>query len=180
MNRIVSRPPRPNSGEPDKSRTRAEKGGETPPLQNFSFLPAPQNWGGGAFLLVALLCAGCAPKQPPPPAPPLTAASNATPAAASKQITLDWTPKQPRSLDPIQFTVHLFGAEGQPQSAGKVSLSIAMPTMDMGKNVVPLKATAPGVYVGTGRFSMAGDWWATVTVGTGGVVKTVVIPISVK
>lgn len=128
------------------------------------------------FLPAVLLCAGCAPKQTPPPAPPLTAA----PAMSSKQVTLGWTPKQPRSLDPTQFTVHLFGAGGQPQSAGSVSLSLAMPTMDMGQNEVKLKATAPGVYVGTGRFSMAGGWWATVKVSTGGAVKTVVVPISVK
>ena len=141
------------------------------------------------FLPAVLLCAGCAPKQQPsPPASPPQVApaaapsadSAVTPATASRQITLGWTPKQPRSLDPTQFTVHLFGAGGQPQSAGNVSLSLAMPTMDMGKNAVSLKATAPGVYIGTSRFSMAGDWLATVKVTTGKAVKTVVIPISVK
>lgn len=123
------------------------------------------------FLLAALLCAGCAPKDAPPPAPP-------PPAPGSRQITLDWTPKQPRSLDPTQFTVHVFDAQGQPQAADKVSLSLAMPTMDMGKNEVALKAASAGVYVGTGRFTMAGTWWGTVTVRAGGTVKTVVIPIS--
>ncbi len=128
------------------------------------------------FLLAALLCAGCAPKDAPPPAPPPAV----TPAPASKEITLDWTPKKPQSLDPTQFTVRVFDVQGQPKAADTASLSLAMPTMDMGKNEVALKSTAPGVYVGTGRFTMAGDWWATVKVSTGGTVKSVVVPISAQ
>jgi len=126
-------------------------------------------------LLAALLCAGCARQHSPPLAPP-----QVIPASASKQITLDWTPKTPRSLDPTQFIVRVFDAEGQPQAADKATLSLAMPTMDMGKNDVALKATAPGVYTGTGRFTMAGGWWATVTVSTGGAVKTTVVPITAE
>ncbi len=128
------------------------------------------------FILAALLCAGCAPKQVPPPIPPPLV----TPAPASKQITLDWTPKMPRSLDPTQFTVRVFDAAGQPQAAQKVTLGLAMPTMDMGKNDVALKPTSPGVYTGIGRFTMAGGWWATVTVHTGGAVKTTVVPITAE
>ncbi len=127
-------------------------------------------------VLTALLCAGCAPTHTPPPAPPLSVA----PASANKQITLDWTPKIPRSLDPTQFTVRVFDAEGQPQATGKAALTLAMQTMDMGKNDVVLKATSPGVYTGTGRFTMAGSWWATVTVHTGGAVKTTVVPITAE
>jgi len=127
-------------------------------------------------VLAALLCAGCVPKQTPPPTPPPLV----TPAQASKQVTLDWTPKTPRSLDPTQFTVRVFDAEGQPQTAKTVTLALAMPTMDMGKNDVVLKPTAPGVYTGTGRFTMAGGWWATVTVHTGGAVKTTVVPITAE
>lgn len=128
------------------------------------------------FFLPVLFCAGCASKDTPPAAPPPAV----TPAPASKEITLDWTPKTPRSLDPTQFTVRVFDAAGQPKAADKAALNLAMPTMDMGKNDVHLKATAPGVYVGTGRFTMAGDWWATVKVSTGGTVKTVVVPISAQ
>lgn len=127
-------------------------------------------------VLAALLCAGCAPKQSPPPAPP----PSVTAAPASKQITLDWTPKQPQSLDPTQFTVRVFDAQGQPQAADKADLSLEMHTMDMGKNDVSLKPTGPGVYTGTGRFTMAGGWWATVTVHTGGTVKTTVVPITAE
>lgn len=128
------------------------------------------------FLLAALFCAGCTPAHTPPPAP----TPQVTPASASKQITLDWTPKTPRSLDPIQFTVRVFDVQGQPQTAKTVTLGLAMPTMDMGKNDVSLKPTGPGVYTGTGRLTMAGGWWATVTVHTGGTVKATVVPITAE
>ena len=104
-----------------------------------------------AFLL--LLLSGCA--SPPKPLPD-------TPSAAM-QIALTTMPNPPRPLDQTAFTVELSEAQ---KSGTAVKIALAMPSMTMPDNTIicqPIK----GGYRGVGRFTMAGDWTATVTVSEG-------------
>ena len=113
-------------------------------------------------LLLLLLCAGCAPRHAEPPSVTVIA-------SYSRNITLALTPSAPKSYDPTAFTVHLAKADGKPVRGAAVVVALSMPAMAMGENAVTLRETAPGTYVGVGRFTMAGDWRATVTVsGTTG------------
>ncbi len=96
------------------------------------------------------------------------------------RVTLHTIPVQPRQLDPTTFTVRLVDASGKPIRNAGVHLNLAMPSMDMGKNEVVLKSAGPGVYTGTGRFTMAGAWQATVIEPHGSLAARQDFPIEVQ
>ena len=73
-------------------------------------------------------------------------------------MTLAVQPPTPRQLDPAQFTVTLKDARNRPVAGARISLHLTMPDMDMGRNTVTLAPQAPGIYGGTGRFTMPGVW----------------------
>jgi len=87
----------------------------------------------------------------------------------------------PVQMNKTQFLVQASDKQHRPVSGATVSLDLAMPGMDMGRNVVALKemAATPGSYTGTGRFPMAGDWQATVSAERGAVQESQTFPISV-
>lgn len=122
----------------------------------------------GAALCLALACAGCA--HPAVPAPSL---SNA-------QWRMALTPAAPRQLDPTQMTVQISDSHGRPVSGAAVTLSLVMPAMDMGQNQVAAKAGAAGIYTATGRFTMPGQWQATVQATKNTLHQTQSFPITVK
>ena len=117
-----------------------------------------------------LFIAGCAPH--PAAVPP--------PQKSSLQVTLQMAPAKPRQLDPTLFTVQVSDRSGKPISSAMVTVDLAMPTMDMGRNTVMMSAVKPGQYGGTGRFTMAGSWEVTVTAAKGKDGADRVVPVEVQ
>ena len=126
-----------------------------------------------AFLVLGTLTlgGGCA----KPAAPERTAVS-----AAHWRMTLTCAPTPPRQLDPTQMQVQITDGTGKPVNGAAVTLALAMPTMDMGRNGVVAVAGAPGVYTGTGRFTMPGDWSVTVRAAKDSWQQTQSFPITVR
>jgi hypothetical protein len=112
-----------------------------------------------AIGLILGLMAGCHNSATAPVPKTLSVATD-----PNLQVSLQMTPLTPRQMDPTQFTVHLTDSHARPVSKASVGTELTMPTMAMGQNAVVLAPTAPGVYSGTGRFSMDGDWVVVVTV----------------
>jgi len=125
----------------------------------------------GAEIIFFLLCSGCAPHPPAPtreePNPHLT-------------LALGIAPRPATSLDPTVFTVRVTDAAGKPLSGVRVEVALAMPVMEMGRNAVVMQETRAGTYIGTGRFTMAGDWRATVTASQGGEHAARNFPVQVR
>ena len=96
------------------------------------------------------------------------------------RLALDLTPTPPSSLDPTRFLVRVTDAQGQPVSGATVEVHLAMPGMDMGDDTVTTEADGSGAYAGMGRFTMSGDWRATVTASAGGRSATQGFPLRVK
>lgn len=117
--------------------------------------PAPPFRAG---IILVLLCAGCAPHPALPP--------RETP-NPKLSLALDMTPKPATSLDPTTFTVNMTDAAGKPVSGAVATVDLVMPEMAMGKNEAALRETHAGTYTGTGRFTMAGAWRATITASHG-------------
>lgn len=109
-------------------------------------------------LLSVLICAGCAPR------PAATAGDTPSPRL---RLALTTTPDRPTSLDPTQLTVRVTDAAGGPVRGATVTAGLDMPTMPMGDNVIALRETRPGVYTGSGRFTMAGAWRVTAAAASG-------------
>lgn len=79
------------------------------------------------------------------------------------RIQLLLAPRQPRQLDPVQFQVKISDKNWKPVSGAAVTVQLAMPAMDMGRNEIKLREAAPsGTYTGIGRFTMPGSWQVTV------------------
>lgn len=122
------------------------------------------------MLCLALVCAGCT--HPATPAPP--------PANAHWHMALTLIPDAPRQLDPAQLSVQISDNHGKPVSGAAVTLSLVMPAMDMGQNQVTAKAGAAGVYAGTGRFTMPGQWQVTVQADKNARHQTQSFPVTVQ
>ncbi len=105
-----------------------------------------------------LFAAGCTPHP---------SAAPALPQNSPLKISLQLTPPKPQQLDPTLFKVQVRDRSGKPISGAIVTVNLAMPTMDMGRNAVVMNAREPGQYGGTGRFTMAGSWGMTVTAEKG-------------
>ena len=122
--------------------------------------------GAGGLLFVA----GCTHH----PASTIIAPQN-----SSLKISLQIVPAKPRQLDPTLFTVKVVDRSGKPTSGAKLTVNLAMPTMDMGRNAVVMNAQKPGQYGGTGRFTMAGSWGVTVTAEKGKDRTSQIFPVEV-
>ncbi len=119
---------------------------------------------------LALLNAGCSPHLGPlPPA-----------GKAHWRIGFLVTPGQPRQLDPVQLQVRITDSKDKPMSGTAVTAALVMPTMDMGRNAITLHEGPPGTYTGTGRFTMPGNWMATVTADKGASHQSQTFPVSVR
>lgn len=79
-------------------------------------------------------------------------------------VRLETVPAPPRSKRETLFRVRLSHPSGDPAMGARVGISLFMPGMHHGENLVPLTATAPGVYEGRGILVMAGRWAAEVRV----------------
>lgn len=125
---------------------------------------------GLGLATAALLLGGCTGHDSPKP----------TAGTAHWQIGFSVTPRQPRQLDPALFRVRVTDKNKQPVSGAAVTVLLAMPAMDMGRNEIMLHETAAGAYTGTGRFTMPGDWEATVSADKGASHQSQTFPVSVR
>lgn len=122
------------------------------------------------ILAAAALLGGCTGQSAPkPPAD-----------TAHWRIAFSVTPRQPRQLDPAQFQVQVTDKNKKPVSGAAVTARLVMPAMDMGRNAVTLHETTPGTYTGTGRFTMPGNWEATVSADKGAAHRSQTFPLSVR
>lgn len=120
--------------------------------------------------MALLMSAGCTPHKPELPRN-----------TAHWQISFSVTPARPRQLDPTETQVQVTDSSKRPVSGAAISVQLAMPAMDMGRNDVTLHETrARGTYAGTGRFTMPGDWQATVQADKGPAHQSQTFPISVR
>ena len=95
-------------------------------------------------------------------------------------IALSVTPRQPRQLDPVQFQVQVKDTNQKPVPGAAVTIRLAMPAMDMGRNEVKLHEMTPlGTYAGSGRFTMPGDWQITATADKGAAHQSQTFPVTV-
>jgi nitrogen fixation protein FixH len=124
----------------------------------------------GVITVASVLAAGCSPRA----GSPLHADT------AHWKIAFAVTPEQPRQLDPAQFKVQVTDKNKTPVSGAAVTVGLAMPAMDMGRNDVRLHEAPPGTYTGTGRFTMPGDWEAAVSADKGAAHQSQTFPVSVR
>ena len=125
-------------------------------------------------LAAACLGTGCSPHRRPPLSAPPPAGT------AQWRIAFSVTPNMPRQLDPAQFQVKLTDTHKKPVRGAAVTVRLAMPAMDMGRNDVGLREATPGIYIGTGRFTMPGDWQATVSADKGTAHQSQTAAVSVQ
>ncbi len=107
-----------------------------------------------------------------PAPPPMT--------SAALTVTLTLAPQPPPALDPVTLTAHVAGRHSVPLSGARVTADLSMPGMTMPANTVTLTPTAPGVYVGTARFTMPGAWRVTVSAVHGRDSAAQAVPVTVK
>ena len=110
----------------------------------------------------------------PPPRPPVNVSN------AGIKLALRTTPATLRQMDPTAFTIRLTDRHAHPLNGAGVTVALVMPAMDMGRNVVVARPQGPGVYVGTGRFSMGGDWSVVVTATQGAHKAIETFPVHVR
>lgn len=120
--------------------------------------------------VLLLWAGGCGPKPAPPPAWP----------DSTLQVSLQLPPGPIRQLDPTPLTVRLRDERNRPIDGAQVIIDLSMPDMDMGKNQVVATPQDGGIYSGKGRFTMAGEWQAAVTVSRAGRRTTQSFPVHVE
>jgi hypothetical protein len=93
----------------------------------------------------------------------LSAACNRKPVSESLKpmpwnVSVLTDPSPPVEGKATTFHVSLKDQAGQPLTTARVRVELVMPSMDMGKNEIPLDDQGNGSYIGTGSFTMAGPW----------------------
>ncbi len=124
--------------------------------------------GGAVLLCVALLGAFAGTLATPTQAAPITITSAFTQAhtISGYSVRLDVAPA---AFGSNTFTVTVTNPQGQPASGASVLLITQSLDMDMGQDsfqLQPVGSTQPGVFTGTGDFTMSGHWQVTVKVLT--------------
>lgn len=115
-------------------------------------------WAAGSLTLLAL--SGCGhPALPGSHAttPQVSPIDSKKSPDDSNRLKLDFPPHS-RQLDQIPFKVTYADKAGKPVHGASVVLDLSMPEMAMPENKVVCKETTPGVYKGSGHFTMAGHW----------------------
>lgn len=128
--------------------------------------------GTAATLLAfAALLAGCNSnpnaerRETPVPAP----APGPSPAAQSPwRMTFETDPAEPKANKPATIRIRLTNADDTAVTGARVTASLTMALMDMGKSEVQLVEKGDGAYEGKGTFTMSGPWKVVVTASSGG------------
>ncbi len=110
------------------------------------------------FVAVSLVLTGCTNRVQTDQLP---IAGPSTSAIVNAHATLT-VPSHVKHLTNVPFTLSLSDSQtGKPISDARVTVGLTMPSMDMPLNIVRLNLSRPGVYTGTGIFTMPGSWQAT-------------------
>ena len=83
------------------------------------------------------------------------------------KVALAMDPAQPANQKPVTFRFTVMDAAGKPAAGLNANVALVMPLMDMGKNEFAAKEIAPGVYEGSGTFSMDDEWEVFLTLQHG-------------
>lgn len=83
-------------------------------------------------------------------------------------------------MKPVQLSVTLSDAGGQPVVDRAVSFDLSMPAMTMAPNRPRVTAAGGGVYEATTLLSMAGEWRLTVEIGGAGSPQTIPLTFSAQ
>jgi uncharacterized lipoprotein NlpE involved in copper resistance len=122
-----------------------------------------------AALLLVLAIIGCKQQKKTSAATPKSAIlAERVEGTSPWKIALALDPPQPANQKPETFRFTITGADGKPAAGLDVNVGLVMPLMDMGKNEFFAKEIAPGVYQGSGSFTMDEEWEVFVTVTKGG------------
>jgi hypothetical protein len=121
------------------------------------------------ILGVTLLLSACTQQKPAETKPPQKSAiiAERVEGTSPYKVALSTDPEQPVSQKPARFILTVSDAPGKPAAGLAVKVALVMPIMDMGKNEFVAKEVAPGVYEGSGTFSMDDEWEVFVTLQKG-------------
>ena len=125
-----------------------------------------------ALCVAAIVCAGCG----------SAAAPQAIVGEGSGGVTarLSLSPEPAPVMKPLQLSVSLADAGGQPIVDRAVSFDLSMPAMTMAPNRPQVTAAGDGVYGATTLLSMAGEWRLTVEIGGSGAPQTIPLTFSAQ
>jgi YtkA-like len=127
---------------------------------------------GAAFALVSIavilaaFATGCSKHAPSP--------------TAAWKLTLKVDPDHPRMVRPATFTVHIAASPGAAVDAARVTGSLNMTLMNMGKTEVYFEPQGHGDYAATlPSFDMSGPWELTVDASQGSITAHKVFPVTI-
>jgi nitrogen fixation protein FixH len=89
------------------------------------------------------------------------------PQAPNWKLELRVVPDPPRPLEESTFAVRLRSVTDEAVTGARVEADLSMPSHRMGENRVALRETEAGIYTGTGRFTMPGEWRVEIRVEKG-------------
>jgi hypothetical protein len=123
------------------------------------------------LLVVSALLIGCKsnPSSTQRETPVAAPAPGPAPAAQSPwRMTFETDPAEPKINKAATIRIRLSNADDTAVTGAKVTASLVMTLMDMGKNEVQLADKGDGVYEGKATFTMSGPWKVVVTANSGG------------
>ena len=110
-----------------------------------------------ALCAAAIVCAGCGAASTP------QAVVGEGPGGITARLSL---PSRPAPvMKPLQLSVTLVDASGQPVADRAVAFDLSMPAMAMPPNRPQVTSTGGGVYEANTLLSMSGEWQLTVEIG---------------
>jgi YtkA-like len=121
--------------------------------------------------VAAIVCAGCAAS----PTPRVVGEGSG---GVTARLAL--SPDPAPVMKPLQLSVTLADAGGQPIVDRAVSFDLSMPAMTMPPNRPPVTAAGDGVYEATTLLSMAGEWRLTVEIGGSDPPQTILLTFSAQ
>lgn len=90
------------------------------------------------------------------------------PQAPNWQVELRLLPEAPRPMEDVTFAVRLRTPLGEAVTRAEVEFDLSMAGHRMGENRMRLRESEAGIYTGTGRFTMPGEWQVEVRIRKGG------------
>jgi hypothetical protein len=121
------------------------------------------------MLGIALVLSACSSQKPAESKPTQKSAiiAERVEGTSPYKVALSTDPEQPVANKRVRFILTVSDAAGKPAAGLAVKVALVMPIMDMGKNEFVAKEVAPGVYEGSGTFSMDDEWEVFVTLQKG-------------
>jgi nitrogen fixation protein FixH len=130
--------------------------------------------GVSALVLVVLAVAGCSRKNPVPPTAP------SDDAASGWTLVLTVAPDHPRMVRPATLLLRITDNSGKPIENARLTASLNITLMDMGKTELKFEPKDNGEYVAAVRsFDMSGPWELTVDAARGRMHAHKVFPVTV-